>query len=535
MTAILIPTTDVTNYGNKPGDGPLRPGGQSGQVAAKTVNDKRDLPDTRSKAAEAQAAAVTLCRDLVAGTGRLRDKSGDYLPQGPGEETADYQIRVKRSVLFNVFRKTVEGLSGFVFRKDPVLGKDVPPVIVGHWENIDLAGTHGDVFAQDLLQDALTTGHDAILVDYPNAKALSERLKRPLTAQDEIDYELRPYWIPIKKENILSWRTVKEQGRTLLAQVVLQECAQVPDGDFGEREQIRYRVLWRDPAQPGPVGYRLLEITKDKKSVVEIESGFYTNQDEIPLAEIVTSGRKGLFESDPPLLDMAYLNVAHFQQWSDYATSIHKTCVPIFVTTGLDSVSANDGTPKPTLVLGPNTYLGIPNPQGKAEYVSHDGAALNECRQSLTDLVSNMTALGLDMLSSQKRAAETAEAKKIDKAGSDSALAVTARGLQDGIERALDFHAKYLLINDGGSITINRDFEDMSLPADLMTAYVTAARDTGFPVRLLLEAWQAGGRIPADADLDEVEQEMMANAAAKERQRKDELANQAANLLTRPA
>ena len=56
------------------------------------------------------------------------------------------------------------------------------------------------------------------------------------------------------------------------------------------------------------------------------------------------------------------------------------------------------------------------------------------------------------------------------------------------------------------------------LDAPTLLAYVAAFRDAGFPVRLVLEAFQRGGRIPEDADLDEIEGEMIANEQAKAKQ-----------------
>jgi hypothetical protein len=91
----------------------------------------------------------------------------------------EYSVRLQRAAFFNVFRHTITGLAGFVFRIPPTLDEDVPVVIAGKesedegtetegiWENIDNAGTHGDVFARDLLVDAMIAGHAAILVEYP--------------------------------------------------------------------------------------------------------------------------------------------------------------------------------------------------------------------------------------------------------------------------------------------------------------------------------------------------------------------------------
>lgn len=491
----------MADYGNTPGNGPLR---LNGIEASLDQLDQKDLPSTPSKAAERQAKALTVVRDIECGPQHIKDMGPTYLPQAPGESVANYNNRLERSVFFNVFGHTAKGLTGFVFRKDPVLGDDVPVQIRGdenglggHWENIDNCGTHGDVFLREQLQDAMVAGHNAIFVEYPATGGT-----QTLAAEQS---EIRPYWIPIKKENILNWRTTVENGKTLPTQVVLLETSMVADGVFGEKEQKRYRVLFRD----GPtVGFYLLEVT-DRKTVVVVDKGLYPTQDEIPLAEVPTSGRKGLFESDPPLLDLAFLNLAHYRQWSDYDTSIHKTCVPIWVTIGENTFDEESGKKE---ILGASTGKALPM-GADAKWVAHDGAALDACKQSLDDLKNDMAAVGMAMMASEKRAAETEKSKQISKAGTDSLLAITARGLQDGAEKALYFHARYLGLDDGGSIAINRDFESILMQADVMQAYAALVA-AGFPKDVAVRMLQIGGRVPEDADPEEVAMEWDAASQA---------------------
>ncbi len=492
------PTTDITNIGNQPGDGPLRAGGQSVGTPSRDV----DLPSTPSMAVAKQQHALHIVRDLDAGPESVRDRGQMYLPRAPGENAANYQDRLERSVFFNVFGHTVEGLVGQVFRRDPVLDDTIPPVIVEQLENVDLMGTHFDVFARDRLTDAMVAGHCAILVEFPKTGGTQN-------AKQEAQ-EIRPYWVPIRKDDIVSWRTVNENGAIVLTQLVLKECTVVPAGDFGEAEQVRYRVFYRDN---NVVGFRLLQINKDK-SITEVDAGMYPTQTEIPVAEIITNGRKGMFESAPPLIDLAYLNIAHYQQYSDYVNSIHKTCVPVFATIGLSDPVDTNGNPAP-LVLGPNTALNLPI-GGNAMYISHSGQALASVKEALNDLKSDMGTLGLSMLSPSKRSAETAQAKKLDKTTEDSALAVTARGLQDGLERALAFHARYLLLDTGGSVSVNREFDEQSMQADMLTAWTGAVSNAGVPARYMITDMQEGGLIDGGEDVDDIVAEMEANAQAKQ-------------------
>jgi hypothetical protein len=512
MDMVKIPTTDPTDYGNAPGKGPLRVGGRPAPDGLNPAHDA-DNPKTLSASAKRQQHALQIVRDLFAGPEKVRERGAVYLPQAPGEDGINYTVRLNRSVFFNAFRHTIEGLVGFVFRKDPVLGEDVPEPITKHWENIDNAGTHGDVFLRELMADAQTAGHAAILVEFPKTEGTQ-------TAADE-QTEIRPYWVPIRKDNILSWRSAVVNGRLVLTQVVLKECAYVPAGMFGEVLQEQYRVLFNDQ---GTVGYQLLEVTKENK-VIEVDFGLYPTQTEIPIAEIVTSGKKSLFESEPPLIDLAYLNIAHYQGDSDYRWSIHKTNVPILFAAGFNVQDEATGT---QVAIGPNSLVNAQDPTAKLEYVAHNGEALGSSQQALQDLKSDMATMGLAMLAPDKRAAETAEAKRIDKSTSDSALAVTARGLQDGAERALGFHAKYMKMDDGGSITINRDFENLTLTPQQVTALSALVRDGHLTIETLWKMLQDGNVLPDDFDEIAERGQLDAEAEIKRVQMQEDMAAAAA-------
>lgn len=507
--AYPVPTTDITDQGNPPGSGPLRPGGQPAKSVSPTGDEH--LPSTKCLAAKRQAPSLTVVRDLWAGNERVKACAQTYLPQAPREDAQDYRVRLQRATLYNVFRNTVIGLMGYGFREPPKLQEDVPAQLQTDWENIDLAGTHGDVFARDVGTDATTTGHAAILVDYPAGEA---------SANYSDDLAKRPYWVPLTKDQLLSWRTTIEEGRTVLTQLVIEEQSCVPVGTFGDTLQTRYRVFTREKPDIGTpvVRWQLLEIAPNK-AVVVIDQGDVPTQDEIPVAEIVTAGRRALFDSDPPFLDLAHLNLAHYRQWSDYDSSIHMTCVPLLFTAGF-LMKDEQGKDIP---VGPNTGLNSPHPDGKAAYVTHSGESLDQVRRSLEDLENRMAALGLAALATQKRAAETATAKAMDKGATDSALAVTMRGIQDGLERAMYFHARYYGLEDGGSVEMNADFVDMVMDAAVMTAWGTLAQALNLPPRVVIEALIAGGRLPEDTDVDELEREMVANAQADADRKAEEL------------
>lgn len=478
-------TYDPTNYGNEPGRGPLRVGGVavSGDSVAGLPSSESNLPSKLSKAVETMMSDLTLVRDIEHGCRRIKDQAQTYLPQAPNEAYENYNDRRSRSVFVNAFMQTVYGLTGMIFRRNPRVGEDAPEQFALDWENIDNAGTHGDVFAREVCQDAILAGHAAILVEYPKTGGAQ-------TARDEMG-GIRPYWVPVKKDNIVSWRTENVGGRIVLAQLVLKECVTVPEGAFGEREEEMYRVFYREG---GVVGFRLLQVTRDRK-VVELDQGTYPTQDEIPVAEIRSAGSKSMFESTPPLIDLAHVNIAHYQVSSDYYDCIHKTNVPVWVTIGLDQVVGGQGEQ----TIGTNSGFALPI-GGDAKWVAHDGAALESTRLALSDLKSDMATIGLAMLAPDKRTAETAEGKRIDKSASDSKLGITARGLQDGLERAAGFHLRYYRIPEGCSIEVNRDFENLKMDAQTISALAQLVVQGLLTVETLWSMLQEGNVLPGEFD-----------------------------------
>ena len=70
---------------------------------------------------------------------------------------------------------------------------------------------------------------------------------------------------------------------------------------------------------------------------------------------------------------------------------------------------------------------------------------------------------------------------------------------------------------------INRDFENQAMDPAVMAVYVKAVKDADLPVMVFLQAWQAGGRIPPDTDLKQLELDMMMLSAFRDAARQDAL------------
>lgn len=474
--------------------------------------DVLDRVDVPNEVVKSRANEVRVCRDVFRGTTRMREMREMYLPLFPGEKKrpAMYEARLQRTVLFNALQRTVQGLVGMMFRVDPVLEDDVPKEIAGdkkkaneggHWENIDLQGTHGDVFLREMVAvPALVQGLAGILVDYPPVGV-------QLDLGTERSLNLRPYWVPIEYHQVVSFRVGMENGRLRLTQLVLRFDRYEPRGEFVDELVHEYRV-YRHPVGETEVRYEVWVKRETEMGDPVLEQlGIITNQEEIPIAWCYAGDRCGILDVQSPMLDMAYTNIAHYATRSDHRTSLHYASVPVPVFIGASE-------PEGDKVVGSAWAEYLPL-GADFKYVEHQGSALNASRQELEDLKGEMATLGLAMLQRDTRAAETAEGKRIDRAASDSALAAFARSLQDCAEQALYFHAKYLGKDDGGSLQINRNFEALRLePADVQT-YSNLVASGQLSLDTMWTMFEHGGWLPEDFDPD-VEREKVQEAMLPE-------------------
>lgn len=464
------------------------------------MSHKNDSPDALGVLHQKQIEDVDLVRDIWKGTGHVRTLSTKYLPKFPKETDGGYTARVATSVLFNAFKRTVAGLTGLVMRKDPKLGDDVPEDIVTAWENIDLAGRHGDVFTKDVLENAMVDGHSHIFVDLQEAvKLVNLETGEAQTPTLEDEQDLRPYWINVKKQDVLRFGQITIKGRVVLVSLAFREFVLRPVGNFSEEkvERIRDYQLVRDESGQRHVVFRLFERDKSKDASgqwVLISEGLMTIN-EIPLVTVYTN-RKAFMVSEPPLLDLAYENIAHYQLRSDRMNTLHIAGTPVPVFSGMNE----DGP------IGMGADLGLSLPPGAtADYLEPTGASLKETRQELQDIEARMAVLGMSMLKAETRSAETAEAKRLDRGEKDSALSMSARNLQDGTEEALRLHAKWLVpaSETGGSMAINKDFQDLKLLPAKIKVYSEAVIAKQISIETFWQILFEGEELPEGFDPEE--------------------------------
>ena len=429
------------------------PGAIRTNVVSQTYLGGGDNPFSKTRAVLDMTKSWEIMKAVTYGTEYLRDNSEAFLPLEPREDYDAYLSRVNRSVFSPYTQRLVRAATGLILRK--------PITVLGdpYWtdvfvKDVDGCGSDLDEYARRFLICALTYGHSNTLVDFPaptGARSLAE----------ERNQNRRPYWIEVDPANIYGWRLDREVNYGKLIQVRIAEQAVVPEGDFGEKVFDQIRVI-----EPGQ--YKIFmkkETTKDmytqdesfagnfdspanEKDYELVESGEFS-LGEIPLVTVY-AGKTDTMTSKPPLLDIAYLNLAHFQRQADLIHSLHVASQPLLVMEGWDDQTKD-------MAISVN-YAMATQPGNKVYYVEPAASAFEAQAAEIQELQLQMATLGISTLSQQKFVAESADARRLDRVDTNSMLSMVSLDLEQKVQKAFNLSADYLGL-EPPEIKISRDFD----------------------------------------------------------------------------
>ncbi len=441
------------------------PGKIRTNIVSTTYPGSTDSPFMRTAAVLEQMKAWEIMKAVSQGTEYLRENSEAFLPLEPREDYTAYLSRVNRAVFSPYTQRLIRAATGLILRK--------PISLIGdpYWtdvfaKDVDGCGSDLDEYARRSLICALTYGHSHTLVDFPaptGAKSLAE----------ERSLNRRPYWIEVDPTNVYGWRLDREVNYGSLIQVRIGEKAVVPNGEFGESVYNQIRVI-----EPGQ--YRVYRQTEKQKTLEPYSQGGFTGDfngppqqqeyeliesgdyslDEIPLVTVYT-GKTDTMTSKPPLLDIAYLNLAHFQRQADLIHSLHVASQPMLVLEGWDDQTKD-------MAISVN-YAMATQPGNKVYYVEPASSAFEAQSAEIQELEKQMASLGISTLSQQKFVAESADARRLDRVDTNSMLSMVSLDLEQKMQKAFNLSAKYLQL-DPPEIKISRDFDIERLIGQDITA-----------------------------------------------------------------
>lgn len=417
--------------------------------------------DTRHWLYDERSDQWRRCRDVVSGGDAVKARGTAYLPILSGQTEEEYSAYRSRALFYNAAARTVQGLCGAVFRRDPVI--DMPAALAYFVEDATLSDVSLAGLVKQLLQEILAVGRAGILVDLPSGQTSDPR----------------PYMALYSAESIVNWRTERIAGNTVVTMVVLREehCSVDPKDRFRVERFDQYRVLelagedgvapayrqsvWRGRT-PDAVQFELVEET--------VPTRLGAAMDFIPFVFVGATSTDACPEK-PPILDLADVNLSHYRSSADLEHGRHFTALPTPWVAGFDI--------KEELRIGSGTAWVTSNPDAKAGILEFTGQGLGALETALEEKERKMAALGARMLEDQKRAAEAAETLRIRQSGESGVLQSIAQTVGSAISMACRWAAEWANVAGECSVQLNTRFVDGQLEPQQVEA--------------LMALWQGGG------------------------------------------
>lgn len=438
-----------------------------------------------------------------------------YLPKFPNETALDYACRLRHAPLTNLYADISRNLSSKPFSKECALDEDEPEELQKLSENIDGQGNNLHVFAATTFKAGLDYAIDWILVDYT-------RVPAGATLDAERKIGARPYWVHIQAERMIAVYSEFLNGREVIYHARICEPGTKRVG-YAEQSVERVRVLNRERILDdagnlighGPAFWELYEevTTKDdagKETTawVVVGGGVYTIGI-LPLVPYMTGRRSGAsWRVDPPLKDVAYMQVEEFQQESNLKTIKEKAAFPIVAGNGVSNKDEH-GNLIEVVPTGPGVVLFAPpngeGAHGEWTFIEPSAQSLTFLQSDLEKTRTEMRNLGMQPLASANLTVVTTANVSMK---ASSAVQAWALGLKDSLEQAWKITCMWLRQDREPSVNVHMDFAvELDAKSDL-EALAKAEQDKVISKRLRFNELKRRGTIADDSDFDKDQEEV---------------------------
>lgn len=427
-------------------------------------------------------------RDCIAGSDEIKAAGQEYLPKPKGHDQDDYAGYVMRAEFYPATTRTVDGLQGAIFRKEPSI--TVPDGQEGFIEKITVRGTDFTTFSKNITKETLIVGRYGVLVDVAD------------DGKDRI-----PFAAGYTAENILNWRVSYVDREPVLSLLVLREFINKADEDgFATKEVEQYRVCQLGEVTEGEfLGkgnvyvqtiYEKQEGGKDKKeTIVQIGQTVPVRRgealDHIPFTffgptELTPEVQK------PPILDLVDTNISHYRTSGELEEGAYFTGLPMYVIAGR---TLGDEEPA-SFHVGSRSALRL-DEGGTAEVLTVDGEGMGLLSRLMESKEQRMAVLGARILEDQKAGVEAAATMSMRHRGENSLLGSIAdtvgRGMKDVLEDLIWWNG----VDDPEvMVELNKDFTSLQLTGAEMVQIVAAFQSGTIGPEVFFKALKDGERIP---------------------------------------
>lgn len=433
---------------------------------------------------KAKLPSYELIRDCLAGEQTIKHRKQKYLPMPNPEDTSEenqkrYDAYLTRAVFYNVAQRTLAGLVGQVFLRDPVA--EVPAILQPVVDDATGSGVPLDQLAQEGTGYATGFGRFGLYVDYPSvqidAEATDEGSDAPVAATTRAELEtgeVRPTIKVVPPWDAINYRVKRRGAKIILSLVVFREDGIVDDDGFETKKRDQWRVLRLDENDE-----YIIDIYRNKIGTAPDETFHPRDAKGDRLREIPFTF-VGAVNNDPlpgvmPMYDLCSINIAHYRNSADYEEAVYMLGQPTPWFGGLTEQWVKD-------IMGGRVLLGS---RAAVLLPANSSAGLLQvepntlAKEAMDQKEAQMLALGAKLVEGSQVQRTATEADH-DNTSETSVLSSVAKNVAAGFKWALEWAAVFAGAPEAGiTYDLNTEFDLMNLSSDERSQ--------------LLSEWQGGG------------------------------------------
>lgn len=395
-------------------------------------------------------------RDCVIGEIEIKRKNERYLPKLQGMQPDEYRDYLDRGVFFNMVARTLTGLMGTLFRRNPIID-GLPKKL--NTANISKENQSLVQFVKQAARELVSMGRYGVLVD------MDQDGHRP------------PYLAGYIAENIVDWTIREIDGRWTVTEVILREL------------RLARPIL--NPISLTPAGQKLPRMTKTQSATFSVDSAvtraarrwvaayrvlrleddpdnagkmiyrqyYHTSErgdaspEGTPFAAYTPTWRGKSFEYIPfvffgphdntpdidksPILDIVTLNVSHYRSYAQLEHGRFYTALPVYY------CPIPPGQERAEYVIGPSVVWEVEVGQ-KPGIIEFNGQGLKFLEEACNKKEDQIAALGGRLVGVERvSAGQSNNMLRLKEANEQSLLLNTANVLDVGFTTILRWWAMW--------------------------------------------------------------------------------------------
>lgn len=377
----------------------------------------------------------------------IKEQGSRYLPQPSAMDINMYNSYKQRASFYSVAERTLRGMTGMIFRKDPVV--KLPSVLDPMVKSCSNEAMPLQMFIEEVTREVISMGRYGVLLDMPRSATVGTT----------------PHFVPYTAVNITNWQEEFINGMKVLTSLTVRDSV---FGDYSIEKESWMELSLID----GIYNAKRYEIALDadgRRLPVQVEHTVpFINGKPLNFIPFVFFNPYDLRPepSKPPFIDLCNMNLAHYRNSADYEHALFLTAQP---TPWIAGTITEADKPR-SIGSGTIWYL---EENAKAGMLEFTGKGLEAQRMAMQDKEDRMASLGARMIKDSTRVQEKAETARLRARGETSLVLDSLQTVEMGIELLLRWAADWMAgdMNEV-EIVLNRDFVDARLDANMLMAIV---------------------------------------------------------------